>query len=329
MQRTRRELLDEFLRHVSDVGDVTSRDVAEDYLNRAIATIWKAHAFRDHVLPDPVQVTTVASQRTYALPAYFGRVAPWARTLRNMTTAATITVRNREALERDYPDLGTTLEAAATPRFAFIGGVLGARVQPAAAGDALEVLSDSASDTAVRVLVEGVNSAGEWDETQVTLSGTSPVALGTWKAPLIRFAKAYPAGTAAPTEGTSSVGTVTLRVVGPGATLQVLLPEESAREFPSLTLYPKPQTAGEIIAIPTVRAPKRLLYDADVLPRHWDDAVLEEMSALWKEHGGVIASAADLKKPQLLRLIAFDNTAQAPDPIVKRPFGAGHPHVRP
>ena len=145
----------------------------------------------------------------------------------------------------------------------------------------------------------------------------------------LRFGKSFPDGTTDATEGTSSRGTVTLRVASAGATLQVLLPEESAREFPSLTLYPAPSVSGQVIAVPTVRAPKRLVYDADVIPRHWDDAILEEMTALWREHGGVVSSAADLPKPHLVRLVAFDNTAQAPDPIVKRPFGATRPYVRP
>lgn len=330
MQRTRRELLDEFVAHVGDRGDATSRSIADSYLQRALSTIWLAHAWQDHRLPSPVQVTTVANLATYALPQYFGRVMPQVREIRNLTTGGTIRLRNREALEQEYPDIGSSLEQAGAPRYAFVGGVVGVSVQPSAAGQALEALSDSASDTDVRVLVEGINSTGEWDETQAQLNGTTPVALGTWRAPLITFAKSYPAATTAPTPGTSSVGTVTLRVVGPGATLQVLLPEESARDFPSLTLYPKPATAGELIAIPALRAPKRLLYDADAVPRFWDDALLEEMEALWRARGGEAASAAEIKRPQLLRLIAFDNTAHAPDPIVRRPFDPyGRARVRP
>lgn len=217
MQHTRREFLDEFLAHVGDSGDDVSRNAAEQLLNRALGTVWMAHAWRDHILPDPVQVTTVAGQRSYALPPYFGRVVPQTTTLRNLTTAGLITLRNREALEREHPELGTSLETRGTPRYAFIGGVLGARVQPASAGSALEVLSDNASDTDVRVLVEGVNSSGEYDETQVTLSGTSPVSIGTWKPPIVRFGKSYPHGTTPATELTTSRGTITLRIVG-GAT---------------------------------------------------------------------------------------------------------------
>lgn len=321
---TRRELLDDFLLHVGDVGDATSRNAAESYLNRAITTIWMAHAWRDHVLPDPVQITTVANQRTYALPSYFGRVVPWAKELRNLSTGGRLTLRNRETLEQDHPEAGSALEQAGTPLYGYLGGHVGVRVQPDAAGQALEVVSSDAADIDVRVLIEGVDSTGEWNETQVTLNGTTAVGIGTWKPPIVRFGKSYPEGTTATTEHTTSRGTVTLRVAAAGATLQILLPEESAREFPSLTLYPKPAAAGEIIAVPTIRAPKRLLYDADVVPARWDEAILEQMKAFWLEKAGAIGSAAAVPKPELVKLQAFDNTATAPDPVRKVPFG----HVR-
>lgn len=331
MQHTRRELLDEFLRHVGDTGDSAARDKAEDYLNRAVRTIWMAHAFKDHRLPSPVQLTTVANQRTYPLPPYFGRVAPQTTTLRNLSTGARIALRNQEAVEAEFPEMGTALEQAGVPFLAFLSAPVGVRVQPTGT-EALEVVSSSAADTDVVVLLEGVNSAGEWDETQVTLNGTTPVALGSWQSPLLTFSKAYVATATPATEGTSSRGTVTLRVASAGATRQILLPEESAREFPSLTVYPKPATSGEVLAIPTIRAPKRLLYDADEVPRYWSDAVLEEMEALWRAGAGEAGSAADLPKPHLIRLVAFDNTSTSPDPIVKRPFGvpgAGGRRVRP
>ncbi|MCC6989953.1 MAG: hypothetical protein IT181_13190 [Acidobacteria bacterium] len=331
MQVTRRELLDEFLRHVGDVGDTTSRLTASDYLNRAIRTIWLAHAFRDHRLPSPVQVSTIASQRTYVLPQYFGRFPAMTRQLRNLSTGGVITVRNQEALEAEAPTMGSTLEQAGAPRYAFLSAPVGVSVQPTGT-QALEVVSDSASDTDIVVQVEGLDSTGAWNETQVTLAGTSAVALGSWQAPLITFSKAYPYGTAAVTAGTSSRGTVTLRVASAGATLQTLLPEESAREFPTLTLYPKPSASGELIALPCIRAPKRLLYDTDEIPRYWTDAVLEEMAALWREQNGEAGSAADLPRPHLLRLIAFDNTAHSPDPVRRVPFaypGGGMGRVRP
>lgn len=330
MQTTRRELLDRFVRHVGDEGDSPARQVADDMLQRAVKTVWMAHAFKDHRLPSPVQITTVANQRTYALPPYFGRFPMQVRDLRNLTTGARLAIRNQEAVENEYPAMGTSLEQAGTPHTAFLSAPLGVSVQPTGT-EALEVVSSDASDTDVRVLVEGVDSTGAWNETQVTLNGTTAVAIGSWQAPLLTFSKAYPDGTDPATAGTSSRGTVTLRVASAGATRQTLLPEESAREFPSLTLYPKPQTSGEIIGLPCIRAPKRLLYDADEIPRYWDDALLEEMTALWREKAGEVPSAASLPKPHLLRLIAFDNTAHSPDPITKRPFalpgGAGR--VRP
>lgn len=310
MQFSRREIIDQYLLFKNALNDDDQRTLAEQILNWAILDIWLAHPFADHRLPNPVQITTVAGTRTYVLPSYFGRLPPRVEFLRNLTTGAKIWLRSQDRLDTERPINGTTLESAGTPDLAVIGGVVGVSVQPAAAGQALEVLSSSADDTDVRVTVEGVNSGGNWDETQVTLTGLVAVAIGTWKEPLVNFAKAYPAGTTPPTALTSSRGTVTLRVAGAGATLQALLPEESAREFPSLILSPKPLTAGELIGIPTLRAPKRLLYDADEVPRYWGSAILERMKDYWNVSSGENRDLPMRFGPALTKLVQHDNATQ-------------------
>jgi len=306
MQQTRREILDEFLRHADEYNDSEARNLAELLLNRAYLNVWLTHPFNDHRLPSPIQITTIANTRDYVLPQYFGRLPLRVEYLRNLTTEGRLEIWSADKLEERHPEAGTDLESAGTPRIAVIGGVVGVRVQPSSSGQALEVLSSDSGDTDIRVSIEGVDSDGQWNETQVTLSGTNPVAIGTWKPPIVNFAKAYPAGTTPATELTSSRGTVTLRVASGGATLGTLLPEESAREFPSLTLYPKPTTAGEIIAVPAIRAPKKLYLDSDEVPRFWGSAILEEMWRLWKIGTGE-PPAAD-PGPEVKRLVAHDNS---------------------
>lgn len=307
MQQTRREILDEFLAMVGARRDTDARNRAELLLSRAIMNIWLARPWADHRLPVDPQITTVVGTSVYALPQYFGRIPPFVERIPNLTTGGSVQIVSYEQLRELEPTFGTSLASRGTPRVAAIGSPVGVRVQPSSSGQALEAVSSDGSDTDVKVLIEGVNSDGEWDEAHVTLTGAVAVAVGTWKAPIVNFAKSYPAGTTPATEHTSSRGTVTLRVAGGGATLQSLLPEESAREFPALTLAPAPATAGEVYAIPTLRAPKKLLYDADEVPRFWGSAVLEEMVILWKLADGEVPSTA-LPRPELARLIGHDNT---------------------
>lgn len=314
-----RELLDTFLDWKGNKGDVDQRATAVLLVNRAYLSVWMQHGFNDHRLPTQVQVTAVANQRIYPLPPYFGRLPDRVRQIRNVTTGATLGILSIDELQRDHPEQGTDLESAGDPYIAAIGGPVGVTVQPTSSGQALEVLSDNASDTDVKVLVEGLDSNSMYNETQVTLNGTTAVAIGTWKDPIINFSKAYPHGTTPATANTSSRGTVTLRTVTGASTLQQLLPEESAREFPSLILYPKPVTASEIIALPALRAPKRLLYDADEIPRFWSEALLERMKELSQVSDGATIGDQRLAGPEVVKLVSLDNAMQAP--IRTRRFG--------
>lgn len=308
---TRREILDSYLTWRGALGDADQRTLAGILLNRAYRHIWLMHPFNDHRLPNPIEITTVAGTRSYILPQYFGRIPPRVTHVRNLTTGRLIDVIALDALQALRPDTGTSLEAPGVPTHLAVGGSVGVGVQPTAAGQALEVVSDDAGDTDVRVLVEGLDSTDQWNETQVTLNGTTAVAIGTWKPPLVNFGKSYPTGTDPVTAGTSSRGTVTLRVAPGGATLQTLLSEESAREFPTVILSPKPAAAGEIIGIPALRAPKRLLYDADVIPRFWSEALLETMKASWAVSAGD-GPGETRPTPAVVQLVAFDNAQQRP-----------------
>lgn len=307
-----RELLDTFLDWKGNKGDVDQRATAVLLANRAYMSVWMQHPFNDHRFLSPLQITTVASQRVYPLPPYFGRIPPRVTTLNNLSTGGQLRVLSLDDLQREYPVTGTSLEAAAVSRWAAIGGPVGVTVQPSSAGQALEVVSSAAADTDIRVLVEGLDSNSMYNETQVTLNGVTAVAIGTWKDPIINFSKAYPNGTEPATAGTSSRGTVTLRTVSGASTLQQLLPEESAREFPSLVLYPKPVTAGEVIAIPALRAPKRLLYDADEIPKFWSEALLERMKELSQVSDGASLGDRAMAGPEVVKLVSLDNAMQAP-----------------
>lgn len=318
MNLSRREIVDEFLTWRNAINDPGQRKLAETLLNRAYMDVWLAHPWNDHRLPSVIQITTVAGQREYALPQYFGSLPIQVETLTNLSTGRPIALRTLDQIQQEHPTSGTTLETSGDPVRACISGQVGVTVQPAAGGQALEVLSTDANDIDVRVLVEGVNSQGDWDAAQVILTGVTPVALGTWQSPLVNFAKAYDADTEPPTPMTSSRGAVTLRVAAAGATLQKLLPAESAREFPSLVLSPKPQAAGQIIGVPAIRAPKRLIHDADEVPKFWGSAILERMWQFWGSASGENDTFIT-KGPQLVTLVSFDNQS-AVGRMRRRPF---------
>jgi len=316
-QYSRRELLDAFVNFTGTEGDSDQRLYAAQVLRRAYLSLWLAHPWNDHRLPSPISITTVASARTYALPEYFGRLPPRVTELRNLTSGERLALLSLDDLQQAYPTTGTTLESAGVPRVAAIGGSVGVRVQPTGAnGQALEVVSTSVDDQEVKVTIEGIADTGVWDEIQVALAGQIAVPAGAWRE-VINFTKAYPDGVEPTNPDTSSEGDITLQTTIGGVVLQTLLPEESARECPSLIVYPKPETAGEIIGIPAIRGPKRLLYDSDEIPRYWSEALLERMKQLSKVSDGDPGSLLPLG-PEAIKLVAFDNGQQTR--IRTRPF---------
>lgn len=306
MNQTRREFLDDLLDFMGEQGDDLARNSAERVLNRVIGTIWLKHPWTDHRMPTPYQFATVADTRTYVLPAYFGRVAGTEGIIRNLTTGSRIAPANQDALEEDYPHAGTSFEHASTPQCYFLGGTQAVHTQPDTAGEALEVLSDNAADTTIVVTIEGLDANGVYTAVQKTLTGTVAVALGTFSQ-VINFSKAYPENQEPTTEHTSSAGSVTLRTTG-GTELDVLQPYESAHERPTLTLFPKPDRVYQI-AVPVIRAPKRLTKDSDEIPRFWGPALYEEARLEWALNQGELTYQAFIlaPRPRLKELIEADN----------------------
>jgi hypothetical protein len=318
MQQTRRELLDDFLGFATERGDSNARNVAERLLNRALLKVWLAHSWRCFVALEPLTVTTVAGTRSYALRSDFGRVTGRDGVVRNITTGARVLPADREQLEADDPSFGTAFERRGQPLRYLTDGSVGVHTQPAAAGEACEVLSSSSQDTTVRVFVEGVNAAGQYTRTQVTLTGTAAVSVGSWKR-IDRVGKSLPEGSDPATELTTSVGFVTLRTTADATELQVLLSDESAVDLPVLTLYPTPDAVYTLV-VPFMRAPRRLVHDADPLPRFWGNALFEEMCAEWAVNTKKVSSSAGIPRPHLNDLIMADNAERAQMSGPRRPF---------
>lgn len=322
MHKSRRELLDDFVQFMGEANDVEARNVAERLLNRSMTAIWLKHPWAQFRSPAPFQLTLTVNQSRYALPDYFGRLAP-PGALRNLSrSGCPIWPRSPGALESDYPRTGTVDEVAGSPQAFEIVGVCGAHTQPLVTGEALEVLSSDNGDTDVVVAITGDDANGRWTRNQVPLIGQSAVAIGTWSF-IDEIAKAYVATATPATELTSSRGNVTLRKASVDHTeLQKLFPQESAKEHAVLALYPKPN-AADVIAVPIIRRPKRLFHDADPIPDLWEPAVWEEMAIEWGCNTGNIRreNAGSVPRPAFLDLVCFDNETSRGRAARTVPFG--------
>lgn len=318
MHSTRRDFLDDFLSFVGEKNDSDARAVAARVLNRAMTSIWMKHPFREYRSPVPFQLTLVANQARYSLPDYFGRVGPG--DVRNATrNGKRLTQRRDGDSERWHPEQGTSFETAGYPSEYETVGVSGVHTQPASTGDALEVLSSSASDTDIICSINGDDTNGRWTRQQVTLTGTTPVAIGTWSF-VDEFGKAYLSTSDPVTDLTSSRGTITLRKTSDATELQKLYTQEASHEHTIFTVYPKP-AAADTLLIPVLRKPKRFVNDADPIPDLWDPALWEEAQIQWAINRGELSlgEAVRLPRPALIDLVSFDNEQRGPSRTV--PFG--------
>lgn len=302
MQLSRREILDEVLDFVGENSDSNARNTAERLINRAMQNIWSKMAWRQFQVAKPYTFSTVSGTDRYALPAHFGRITSKDGIIRNTTNGAKLYPSTLTEIQERDP----ALESTGSPQVYAIASTVGVSTQVAAAGEALEAVSSSASDTDILVTIVGLGSSGDYKREQYTLNGTTAVALGTWTY-VMEFSKAYPASSTPATELTSSRGTITLRVESAGATRQTLLSYESAREHWELTLYPTPNVVNTI-SVPYLRLVTKLLYDADLAPMGWGPAIVEEMVALWRENTGEAATHANVPRPALLDLICLENS---------------------
>jgi hypothetical protein len=99
--------------------------------------------------------------------------------------------------------------------------------------------------------------------------------------------------------------------------LQTLAPGQALVELPQIALVPWPN-AADTIAVPYLRRPWRLRYDADPIPEDWDAAILEEMLLQWRVSAGELAMANVPfdQRPAFLDLVAADNAARPATPRV-------------
>jgi hypothetical protein len=314
MQSTRRELLDDFLDFVGEPDDDDARNVAERLLNRSIDSIYLKHPFKQFRAPAAHEITLVAGTRSYALPSWFGRFQPRVSAF-DLTHQSEVTLIDEMLLKQNDPVVGTSLEPRADPLYAYLGGMSALETEVSTAGTPLEAVSDNANDTNIELSVEGIDSNNRQKRTKVTLTGMVAVALGTWKPPVMFVGKAYQQAIDAPTEFTSSLGTVTVQGAGAGAPYLTLQADESAKQQQMVNVSPLPASTT-VLALPYLLAPKKMLYGSDALPMWWDAAIWEEMLIQWRINAGEVTLDTNVPRPEFVNLVAFDNS-QGPAPKVR------------
>jgi hypothetical protein len=311
MYLTVRDALDNLLLDVGEQGDALARAVALSLLNEAVYEVWDAHPWFDYTSPSPLSLTLTAGSSRYSLPNHVGRVLDPVenRTRKGAPLASADPVLAAEL----YPGMGTTDAPVGPPRHWRLSGSTGVYQQPATTGNALEVVSSSAADTNVTVTLRGDDSDGASRTVRATLTGTTPVALGTFTW-VDEFGKAT-IDSVTPTAGQSSAGTVTLRKTTDGTVLQALDKYEAAREHKILQLYPTPD-AADVIALPIMRTPNVLVSGSDAIPSGWWKAIKEAWGIAYAKNTGVLARDATPPRPFLNKMIEADNM-QRTRPIVR------------
>lgn len=332
MNESRREIIDRLVTFMGELGDSGARVVAEQLLMHAIHKIWIRHPFRSFLMPDPYLVVTAAGVRSYVLPPWFGRIANRDGRIRNLTSGDLLCPLEGEELYLVHPEAGSAIDTdTGDPSNYVIAGVAGVNVQ-LTANTPLEAVSSSVDDVDVQAVLEGVDNNGQFNQIAVTLNGTAPVALGTWRT-LQMFSKSFPQGIAAPTSDqvlagarsyTSSRGTIKLQNATDHVTIyQTLLPHESLREQSTITFWKTPQ-AVQSIAVPILRLPRRLVNDADPVPAMWGPALFEEARKEYAVNNGdlSIAAANQLVCPATIDLMCWDNELRSGGRSHTVPFGS-------
>ena len=235
---------DRVLRYLDEEGDTgTSLALVKDFLNAAHRERLTSETWRFMKWPNPQTLTTVASQRLYALHQEFFRpVYVW-----NRSTKSFLTELTDPGLEEQLVDWNN--DSGSASRFV-LHGRSPALAQPSSA-TTLTLVSTSASDTAASVIIRGMTSSGVTTET-MTANGTTAVTSSNSFSEILQVTKG----------STAWAGTLTLATSG-GTTLLQLFAGEYGRSYQFIELQEQP-TAGHVLEYQFYRQPSALSNDYDV-----------------------------------------------------------------
>ena len=240
----------------AEVQDTTAAfaTIIGRFINRRYFQILRAVNWKN--LNDDYSFATVDGTQNYALPEDFGKEIA----CHDVTNSLQLAHYDLDELYRLYGNDLTT--EGSVERYVIYEDAV--KAQPSAAS-VLALVSDSASDTAVTVLIRGVADGAEDYET-VTLTGTTPVST----------TKSYTTVKAV-SKSTESVGKVTITSNAGAVTLAIISREYLKTRYKMIKLHYVP-TGVATINIPYIIKPLPLSqnYDYAVI----DCADLIELGAL-------------------------------------------------
>ena len=239
---TYRQLQLEVLRWIDEPGDTdTTLALVKDALNRSHRRLMSERTWPFMVWPREESLTTVAGTRTYALKSGVSKIL----TLYDNVLRSTFPLISRP----EWENVGVNrVDRQTYPLGAIYGDTWPVAAQPASA--TVTVTSSSASDTAVTVILSGLDSNGDSATETITATGTSAAtSTVTW----LHLWAVTKTGT--------WVGTMTL--TSGSDTLLTLTASETAKQYPTLEFIETPQSARTYLYT-AQRTPVTLTNDTDI-----------------------------------------------------------------
>lgn len=264
MARTFKDLQDNVLEWMADENDaglmLTLVKQALDKTHRKILT---AEQY-DFMLSPVSTLAVVAGQQSYALPADFLSML-WVRPENETELMEDIPVKSEEEAED-----GEEVRDSWTPFRYRIVGVQGVKAQPTTAGVVVVTPSGGSEAAANGVIVQGLDSNGEWVEEALT-SGSTWASLTTTNS----------FKTVTNVIKTGATWTRTIAVTSGSVTLVSLKATEKVKQYQMLELTRVPQVA-KTLEYRYYRKPAELVYDYQLpqIPEIFSDLLEYEVLKL-------------------------------------------------
>lgn len=239
---TYRQLQLEVLRWIDEADDTdTTLANVKDALNRSHRRLLGERTWPFMAWPREESFTTVAGQRHYALKSGVSKIL----TLYDQQNRVPFPIISRR--EWEATDVNR-VDRQGWPQGAIYGDTWPVAAQPSSA--TVSIVSSSASDTAVTIILRGLDSSGDETTETLTANGTTTV---TGTVSWLHLWGVTKTGT--------WIGTMTM--TSGGSTLLTLTASETAKQYPTLEFIETPAEARTYLYT-AQRTPFTLTNDTDI-----------------------------------------------------------------
>lgn len=242
---TFKDLQDRTLRWIDEGGDTsTTLALVKDALNASHRRLLTAQQWPFMAWPRTESITTTSGISLYALNPNANRVYHfWDTTMHQYVPVIP---------RREWPAVGANRSNVATPPFGVMWGPnWPVSVQPTAAST-VQIVSSNSADTAVTVIVTGIDSNNAMISETVTANGTTTV---TSSHSFVAITNLTKTGT--------WVGTLTVTAAVDSVTMLTLSPSEYGRWYPTIEFLEDPSN-GRTYQYNFQRLPLTLDNDHDI-----------------------------------------------------------------